>query len=79
MFDEKNDMYYLEVADIVPQNLDQDITVTVSDGTNDLVVTYAPMDYIIRMYNKADSSEATKNLVQALYGYYAAAEAYVAE
>lgn len=78
-FTQKGDMYYLEVADIVPQNLDQDITVTVSDGTNNLVVTYAPMDYIIRMYNKADSSAETKALVQALYGYYAAAEVYTAE
>ena len=65
----KEDMYYIEVADICPQDLDQGITVAV-DG---LTVTYAPMDYIIRMYAKGGESAA---LVQALYGYYVAAEAY---
>ncbi len=66
----KDDLYYIEVADICPQDLDESITVTV-DG---LTVTYAPMDYIIRMYAKGGNSKA---LVQALYGYYLAAEAYI--
>ena len=75
----KNGKYYVELADICPQNLDEDIVVTVSDGTDTLTVTYAPMDYIIRMYNKSSSSQSTKALVQALYGYYLAAEAYIAQ
>ena len=75
----KNGKYYVELADICPQNLDEDIVVTVSDGTDTLTVTYAPMDYIIRMYNKSSSSQSTKALVQALYGYHLAAEAYIAQ
>ena len=74
----KNNMYYVELTDICPQDLDEAITVTVSDGTDTLTVTYAPMDYIIRMYNKANASDTTKAVVQALYGYYMAAEAYAA-
>ncbi len=70
----KGDKFYIEVADISPQNLDNGFTVTVGE----LSVTYSPMDYIIRMYNKADVAENTKAIVQALYDYYLAAEAYIA-
>ena len=68
---EKNGMYYIEVGNINPQDMDQDITVTVN-GT--LTITYSPLDYIIRMYSKGGNSAA---LVQALYGYYLAAENYI--
>jgi len=71
----ENGMFYVEVAGINPQNMDDDIVVMVNE---ELTVSYSPMDYIIRMYNKADSSAELKALVQALYGYYAAAEAYTA-
>ena len=70
----KNDMTYVEVSDINPQDLGEDIVVVV-DG---LSVSYSPLDYMIRMYNKADSTEATKAMVQALYGYYLAAVSYTA-
>lgn len=72
---QKGDMYYIEIADICPQDLDVDQTVSVTDGTNTLSVAYAPMDYIIRMYAKGGNTAA---LVQALYGYYLAVEAYTA-
>lgn len=72
----KNGLYYIEIGSIHPQNFDADILVQVSDGTESLRVGYAPLDYIIRMYRKADSSDALKALVQALYGYYLAAENY---
>lgn len=70
----KNNMTYVEVSGINPQDLGEDIVVVV-DG---LSVSYSPLDYIVRMYNKADSTEATKAVVQALYGYYLAAIAYTA-
>ena len=70
-------LYYIEITDICPQDLDQAITVTVSDGTGELSVSYAPTDYIIRMNNKSQTSDKSKALVQALYGYHLAAEAYV--
>ena len=71
---EKEDKYYIEVADILPQNLDQQITVTVTDAEgNAIIVTYGPMNYIVRMNAKGD--ENVKNLMKALYNYYLAAKA----
>jgi hypothetical protein len=74
----KNGKYYVELGGINPQNLDDVVTAVVSDGTNSLTVTYSALDYLIRMYNKAETTAANKALVQALYGYYLAAEAYTA-
>ncbi len=67
---ENNGMYYIEIADINPQDLDKDITVTVN---NSLTISYSPLDYIIRIYAKGGNSAA---LVQALYSYYLAAANY---
>ena len=72
----KDGMYYIEVGNINPQALGAVLTVTVSDGTNSLIVGYSPLNYIVRMYEKQESSDATKALAQALYGYYIAAAAY---
>lgn len=72
---QKGDKYYIEIADICPQDLDQDIVVSVTNGSDTLTVTYSALDYIIRMYAKGGNSAP---LVQALYGYYLAAEAYTA-
>ena len=69
--DTNGNLYYVEVADICPQDLDNSIVVEI-DG---LTVTYAPMDYIVRMYAKGGKSA---ELVKALYSYYLAAEAYTA-
>ena len=75
-FVQKGDMYYIEVAGINPQNIGDTIEVEVTDGTDSLTVSYSPLTYIVRMYEKADSSAATKALVKALYNYYLAALAY---
>lgn len=75
----KGDMYYVEVANINPQDLGTDITVTVTSGTENLSVNYSPLSYMVRMYEKESSSDATKALVQALYGYYQAAVNYYAK
>ena len=72
----KDGMYYIEVGNINPQALGAVLTVTVSDGTNSLIVGYSPLNYIVRMYEKQESSDATKTLAQALYGYYIAAADY---
>ena len=71
---EKDGKYYVEIGDINPQNLADDITLNVNDGA--LSVTYSPLNYIVRKYNNADSSEALKNLVQAMYGYHLEAKYY---
>lgn len=65
-----NGLYYVEIADIAPQNLDDAVTVVVNDG---LTVTYSPLNYIYRMSNKTDDT-ALKTLLQQLYDYYMAAE-----
>ena len=73
---QKGELYYIEIADINPQDIGNAITVTVSDGNDTLTVGYSPLTYIIRMYNKAESTAATKAVVKALYNYYLAAVAY---
>ena len=72
---EKDGLYYIEVNDINPQDIDESVLLEVSDGNNTLSVGYGPMNYIVRMYEKG--SENLKNLLQALYGYHLAAEEYV--
>ena len=69
---EKNGMYYVEIAEINPQDLDQSITLTVNDT---LSVTYNPMNYMVRMSDKG--SENMMALVEALYNYHLAAQTYV--
>lgn len=62
-------LYYIEVADINPQDLDDAITVAVNEN---LTVSYSPMNYIVRMSTKG--SENLKALMKAIYNYHLAAE-----
>ena len=68
---EKNGMWYVEIADINPHELDRAITLTVN-GT--LSVTYSPMIYMVRM--SKNGSESLKVLLQAMYNYHLAAVEY---
>ncbi len=69
----KDGLYYIEISDIFPQDLDKQITLTVTDAQgNILAVTYSPMNYIVRMNEKG--SENLKNLLKALYNYHLAAK-----
>ena len=73
----KDGMYYIEIADILPQDLDQQITLTVTDASsNTLSVTYGPMNYIVRMNQKG--TETLQDLLKALYNYHLAAKALTA-
>ncbi len=65
----QNGKYYIEIGDILPQNLNESITVTVNDG---LSVTYSPMNYMVNMGRKG--SDNMKALVKALYNYHLAAK-----
>lgn len=70
---ENDGMVYVEVQDILPQDLDQQQHVTVSDvGGKTLTVSYSPMNYIVRM-NETGSDEL-KTLLSALYNYHLAAK-----
>lgn len=76
--DSKNGLYYVDVADIMPQDYDQTIELSVTDGTDTLKVSYSPMCYISRMYAKSES-ETLCNLMVAMYQYHTVAEAYLDE
>lgn len=69
----KDGMYYIEIADILPQNLHRQITLTATDDSgNTLTATYGPMNYIVRMHKKGNTD--VKNLLKALYNYHLAAK-----
>lgn len=74
----KNGMYYVEIPEINPQDYATDITLTVTDGTDELSVTYSPMRYISRMYDKT-GSETLKVLLGNLYEYHLTAVEYLAD
>ena len=67
-------MYYVEIADIAPQSLDESITLTVQMGEQSIVVVYGPMNYIERMSEKGSAD--LQQLLKAMYNYYLAAVAY---
>jgi len=74
----KGDMHYVEFPDINPQDYANDIELTVSDGTNNISVTYSPMYYISRMHGKTENTEL-KELLTVMYGYHQAAISYLAD
>lgn len=69
----KGNLYYVQINGFNPQDYNNDVTLTVSDGTASQSITYSPMHYIIRMCNKSTTSESLKNLLAAMYGYHLAA------
>ena len=71
----KGDMSYVEIDGIVPQNLDQQITLTVTDTQGGaMTVTYGPMNYIINM--SAAGSTGLQELLLKMYNYHLAAKNY---
>lgn len=72
---EKDGLYYVEIGNINPQDLANQITVTVTAGEQALTVSYGPMNYVVR--KNAAGSDNLKALVKAMYNYYLAAVAYV--
>lgn len=73
----KDGMYFVDVADINPQDLDKPIELTVTCGESVLTVGYSAMHYIVRMFGSNTGSEL-KALLQAMYTYHLAAEDYIA-
>ena len=75
---EKGGRYYVEVMNINPNEYDDVIEITVTDGADTLVVGYSPMRYISRKYYGADDAKLV-NLVAQMYQYHKAAEVYLNE
>ena len=65
---QKGEYYYVEIADINPQDLDN----TLWASAGGVTVSYCPMNYIVRMSQKG--TENLQNLMKALYNYHVAAE-----
>ena len=68
--------YYIEVGGINPQDMDDAMTVEVTNGTDTLSVEYAPIHYFIRTYHNSDNEEM-KTLAAAAYSYFIAANDFV--
>lgn len=66
-------MYYVEITDIAPNKLCNDITISV-DGFS---VTYSPFDYMHRMFYKTSSSTVMREMMSAMYNYYYYAAVYL--
>ena len=67
----KDGRYYVEIANINPQDYANPVSVTVNDT---LTVNYSPLTYISRMANSENAAMA--QLVKAMYQYYQAAVEY---
>ena len=72
---QKDGLWYVEINEILPQNLDQAIELTVTDGEQSFTVTYGPMHYMVR--KSANGSDTLKALIKAMYNYHLAAKAYI--
>ena len=72
----KNGYYYIEVSGINPDQMETRQAVSVTKDGSSLTLSYSPMDYITRMYNKTSSSDALKAMLLAANGYFKAAEVF---
>lgn len=73
---EKDGLWYVEISNISPNQLNTTITLNVTCGEETIQVVYGPMNYIERMYERS-SNTALKDTIVAMYYYYTAAVAYL--
>jgi hypothetical protein len=78
---QRGGLYYVDVVGISAKDLDEDVTVTISDGTNTADVTYNPMVYCAAVLNDTTGAfdQEMKDVVSALYLYNQAANIYFKE
>ena len=70
--------YYVYLRNIRPQNLDEKYTFTVSDGEGTTTLEYSAFSYMKNVLENAGSyDKALVNLINAMYDYNAAANAYI--
>ena len=70
-----NDLYYVEIPDITPENLENDFTVSIYDGGDEGFVQYSPLTYCYSVAKRSQDT-ALVNLVKAIAQYQTAAESY---
>jgi hypothetical protein len=78
---ERSGLHYVDIVGISAKDLDENVTVTISDGTNTAEVFFNPMSYcqgVLRDTSGAFTAEM-KDLVRALYLYNEAANVYFKE
>ena len=66
---------YIEVPGINPQDMGTKMHVQVTDGNDTVSVYYAPIDYFIRSYHKAED-DTSKSLMSAAYSYFTEAASF---
>ena len=72
----RSGLYYVDVTNISAKDLDEAVTITISDGTNSAEVVYNPMTYCYNVLNAGTFEESFVNVVKALYLYNQAANTY---
>jgi hypothetical protein len=65
-------MVYVEIGDIGPDRLDEEVSVTATKDGQSQTVSYSPMCYIVRMCARGNG--ALNTLLTALYNYHLAAK-----
>ena len=75
---ERDGMYYVDVVSVAAQDLDENYTVTINDGTTVTTVTVSALSYCHRVLIADPDNTNLNNLVKALYLYNSAANDYFA-
>ncbi len=71
---QKDGLWYVEIGDILPQLLNEPVTVNVGYNQEHIAISYSPMNYMVRMREKGgDSLQA---LLKSMYNYHLAAKAF---
>lgn len=70
-------LYYVEIDNINPQEMDAGVALNVTGASGSLDITYSPLNYIVRMTEKDTTADALKELLAAMYTYHCAAKRFV--
>ena len=75
---QRSGLYYVDIVGIAARELDDDVTITINDGTESANIVFSPMSYcqIVEQDTSGAYDTEMKNLVRALYLYNKAADEY---
>jgi hypothetical protein len=78
---QRSGLYYVDVVGIAAKDLDENVTITINDGTNTTEVSFNPMSYCQGVLNDTTGAfdRNIKDVVAALYLYNQAANIYFKE